>query len=150
MAGTATDPTIRLLTAVAAVCPIDGVDIGTFGNKATVTIHFNAAATTPQKTAAQNVVNTFDWSAAAQLAWQNLQARTAAVAVLTSDPSFQYKVSRAIALLTASWITQFYAAVAAATTLADLKTRVAALPDVSTPAKVLALVQAQISGGQAD
>lgn len=63
----------RLHAAVAAVCPIVGIGIGTPGDSATVKIAFAAAATGPQKTAAQAAVNAFDWSQAAEDAWEALQ-----------------------------------------------------------------------------
>jgi hypothetical protein len=59
----------RLHEEVAAVCPITGVSIGTLGVSASVIIDFALAATGPQQTAAQNVVDAFDWSEAAQEAW---------------------------------------------------------------------------------
>jgi len=50
---------------IRAVCPIDGVRVGDDNDRATWVCQFKAAATSPQRTAAQNVINTFDMSPAA-------------------------------------------------------------------------------------
>jgi hypothetical protein len=76
--------------------------------------------------------------------------RAAAKALLASDPTPDFKLDRAIILATVDelnalrqWITSFKAAMAAATTFADLKTRVAAL--ASTPDRTSVQVKAAIS-----
>lgn len=65
--------TARLHAAVAAVCPITGVSVGTPGVPASVTVHHAPEATPAQQTAAAGVVAGFDWSAAAQTAWERGQ-----------------------------------------------------------------------------
>ena len=58
---------LRLDEAIAAVCPIVGVAIK---NGAVDRIDFAPAATDQQKAAAQSVAASFDFSAAAQAAWE--------------------------------------------------------------------------------
>lgn len=69
----------RLHSLVAAVCPIAGVSVGTPGDSTTVRIDFDPVATPEQRTAALTVVDGFDWSDAAQAAWELGQARTKAL-----------------------------------------------------------------------
>lgn len=95
------------------------------------------------QSAADPIIAAFDDSDAAQLAWENLQARTTAQAQLDTDKSAALKISRAVAALTIDeintlrqWLVSFKTEVAAATNLADLKTRVATLPN--TPDRTLA------------
>lgn len=64
---------IRLQAILAALAPIDGVSIKTLGDAATVRIDFQAAATAPQRSAAQAALAAFDWSDAAQSAWDDAQ-----------------------------------------------------------------------------
>lgn len=67
------DKTERLHQTIAAVCPIDGVAVRTPGDSATVRIDFKASATNAQKTAAAAALTAFDWSDAAQVAWEAAQ-----------------------------------------------------------------------------
>lgn len=60
----------RLHQSVVAVCPIIGVAIGRKGVSASVRIDFTPEATPQQQTDAQSVVDAFDWSDAAQTAWE--------------------------------------------------------------------------------
>lgn len=60
----------RLYSTLSAVCPVDGVSILAAGG---VRIDYGSAATAPQKAAAQAAVASFDWSDAAQAAWEALQ-----------------------------------------------------------------------------
>lgn len=55
----------RLTESVAAVSPIDGVS----GSQGSIRVDFKPEATASQKSAAQSVVTSFDWSQAAQDAW---------------------------------------------------------------------------------
>jgi hypothetical protein len=50
----------RLHQAVAAVAPIDGVSIGNLSNRSTWVVSYQTGATPAQRTAGQNVINTFD------------------------------------------------------------------------------------------
>lgn len=91
--------TVRLHETVLAACPQTiSIDVGTIGNSATVT--FTApGATGPQLTAGQNAINAFDWSAAADTAWQNLKYRVSAKAIYTASPDDLAKILRAVALV---------------------------------------------------
>jgi hypothetical protein len=51
---------VALEDAVRAVCPIIGVSVGNWANRATWRVDFQPAATTPQRDAAANVIATFD------------------------------------------------------------------------------------------
>lgn len=68
-----------LHAAIAAVCPIDGVAIL---NPVThvVRIDFQPAATAPQRTAANNVVAAFDWTAGTQATRDAQAAKAGATA----------------------------------------------------------------------
>jgi hypothetical protein len=70
------DPSSRLHAAVAAVCPIRGVSVGAWtpGTPAAVSVQYDPAATQGQQTAAQTAVSAFDWTQAAQDAFDAQQA----------------------------------------------------------------------------
>ncbi|HWB13418.1 MAG TPA: hypothetical protein VG826_29605 [Pirellulales bacterium] len=68
----------RLHDALAAACPIDGVSVVTPGDNATVRIDYASSATDAQKTAAQSALASFDWSDAAQAAWELAQNQSQA------------------------------------------------------------------------
>lgn len=70
---------LRLHAAIAAVCPITGVSDGTPGDSATVRVDYDPGATTEQRAAAQAVVDGFDWSTEAQLAWERSRAVAQAI-----------------------------------------------------------------------
>lgn len=65
--------TARLDSTIRAVCPIDGVSVGTPGDPATVRIDYRPEATTQQRAAAVSALAAFDWSQAAQTAWEEDQ-----------------------------------------------------------------------------
>lgn len=85
---------------------------------------------------AQPTINAFDGSQAAQDAWLDDQNKTEAKAfmVVTTDLGKSYRAVADIMVDEVNslrgWITDFKAAVSAASSLADLKTRVAALPNL--------------------
>lgn len=117
-------------------------------------------APTTLQGAAQPFIDTFDDSPAAQAAAQNLQDRTTGSANLGgADTTPLYKVLRAEAAVLVDennvlreWLMAFQVQVAASTTLADLKTRVAtlsALPD-RTLAQAKTAIQAKITNGLVD
>jgi hypothetical protein len=86
--------------------------------------------------ACQPTIDAFDGSQAAQDAWQDDLNKSQAkkYMVLTTDLGKSYRSVAAIMVdelnSLRGWIMSFKAAVASATSLADLKTRVAALPDL--------------------
>jgi hypothetical protein len=77
----------RLHDSVIAVCPINGISIGTYGESATVRIDYSENATAEQRTAAQSAVAAFDWTAPAQSAWEQQQNRLGAAALMTDGGS---------------------------------------------------------------
>ncbi len=73
----------RLTEAIAAVAPVVGVS-GTVGTR----IDYAAEATAEQRAAAEAALAAFDWSDAAQAAWERGKRREAAVSLLnSSDPT---------------------------------------------------------------
>jgi hypothetical protein len=135
----------RLHDSVATVCPIISVHVPEIGNSSTVTISFDAAATLPQQTAAQNVVDTFDWSDAADVPFVNQSISEVAqkesdAAVKSVDDGVSKNGIRFERLCMATVLVALDAlnadrtaltamnnAVQAATSLADLKTRFASI-----------------------
>lgn len=138
----------------AAGIPIDGVS-GVQGN---IRIDFKPEATAQQRTDAQAIVAAFDWSAGAQTTWDNLQARSRAKELLASAEAYE-KLTRAVVLITLdeinnlrSWIASFKTEVAASTNLANLQSRVAALPNMParTITQLKTAIEAKIDAGTAD
>lgn len=85
--------TTRLLKAIQAVVPaVTDISIGTIGNSATVKVF-----PTNQQAVAQATINAFDWSAGAQTAFENTQARTLAGALVDTDKTAFLKLMRAVA-----------------------------------------------------
>lgn len=74
----------RLHESIESVCPIDGVSVGT---ERSVSIDFKPEATSDQRSAAQAVVGSFDWSESAQFHWEATRNIPAAAGLLQSaDP----------------------------------------------------------------
>jgi hypothetical protein len=147
-----------LESAIRSVCPIDGLALLDPGLH-TVRIDFTATATAQQRSDAQAVVSGFDWTPAAQATRTTSVERANATALITSGTADRDKALRATAAvaideinLVREWIVSFKAAVAASTNLANLQTRVAALPDL--PDRTLAQAKtawtAKISSGVVD
>lgn len=129
MAVTRRDVGRRLKEAVEAVVPGTQVSIGAFGDSASV-------RTTPAATpAVQAVIDAFDWSDAAQDLWEHSKQRAAAKAAIDKVDDLERLVRAVVKRVVsednrfADWITQFKAATAASSTLANFKSGVAALPD---------------------
>lgn len=117
-------------------------------------VSWDTAALGTQPTAQQLAAVTAQQIAA----YYTAQQRAAADGLL-SDPAGPSKLQRAAVLALVDylnalegWISSFTAAVAAATSLSNLQTRVAALsvPPAITAANAKAAVQAKINGGAAD
>jgi hypothetical protein len=149
----------RLHATTAAVCPIIGVSVPTVGTSVGVTFTVDASATAAQITAAQNNINAFDWSDPADASWKNLQDRSSAINIYSTLTHDQAKLYRAVMLVAVDelnilrqWLTSFKAAVAAATSLADLQTRVAALPATPdrTPTQAVNAITNKINSGTVD
>ncbi len=105
---------------------------------------------------AQATINAFDGSQAAQDAWNAIPQDRKDAVLLINLTNPQARAYRAIAALAIDeintlreWIVSFQAAVAAATSLANLQTRVAALPNL--PDRTLAQAKiafiAKVNGG---
>lgn len=83
MVDTASSRTLARLHAILqAVAPLDGVAVGSAGDVATVRIDFGPGVTQGQRDAAAAALATFDWSPAAQAAW-DLQQHQAVLGVQT-------------------------------------------------------------------
>lgn len=83
----------RLNRVLSALAPITSVSVPTIGTSVGVVIQFNGA-TGAQQTAANNALAAFDWSDAAQAAWQTDQDRAGAIAAFLLDTSASSKVLR--------------------------------------------------------
>ena len=143
----------RMRDAILTVAAITSVSIGTHGVSASVIV-----GPASRQATAQPVIDAFDWSQAAQDAYDNVRARTRATN-LTSNPISEMKAQRAFALVSLdevnvlrAWLASFKTEVAAAATLADLKIRVATLPatPARTPAQLKTAVNNKIAAGEAD
>lgn len=140
---TSLELTIRLDSDIrAASIAIDGISgVVSPYNPASVIV-----SPTSMQPAAQPIINAFDPSQAAQDAWQAEQDEsTANTFMVVLDPhSRSYRAVAAIMVdelnSIREWIVSFKSVVAAATTLSDLKTRVATLPDL--PDRTLAQAKA--------
>lgn len=111
------------------------------------------------QTAAQPIIDAFDDSDAAQLLFENQQNRTQANALIDFDKTALLKIARAEAAVLVDeinslrqWLVSFKAQVALATSLANLQTRVAALPDMPdrTLAQAKTAIKNKIDGGTVD
>jgi len=72
----------RLHESIARVCPLIGVS-AVENSASAVVLVYDDPTTTSQRLAAQSLVDAFDWSDAAQVAWERDQARAAAKDRLT-------------------------------------------------------------------
>lgn len=136
MAETLPVHTERLYGALIAACPIESLSVNT--DSQTATFVPAAGASGAQIAAGNAVIAGFDWSVAAYNAWRLAKLKQQAETALDNATDRLEQVDRAIALTVLhdvdtplrEWITQFKAAVAASTSLANLQTRVAALPNM--------------------
>lgn len=139
---TSLDLTLRLDSDIRASVAIDGIS-GVVSPYDPVTVRVSPPNL---QTAAQPIIDAFDGSQAAQDTWQAEENEsTANTFMLALDPNS--RAYRAVAGIMVDeinalrdWITSLKAAVASATTLADLKNRVAALDDL--PDRTLAQAKA--------
>lgn len=144
----------RLSESVRAACPVLVVRVGRRADRSTWTFDPDPSATAQQVAAAQAVIDSFADTDAAQAAWEASAAKAAASDGYDGTGA-EYRLVRAVAKLAVDeinalrqWVTAFKAAVAAASSLADLKTRVAALPNVPdrTYAQARTAVQNLVNG----
>jgi hypothetical protein len=136
------------------------VEILTAAGKSFVSTSINGDTITVQSAdpTAQAVLDAVDWSAEAHAAWQLLRMRRHATEHLDAAQK-EAAILRALAMivldennLLRDWITQFQAATAAATNLANLQTRVAALPSVPqrTAVQLRDAIKKQVTDGNVD
>jgi len=145
---------LRLLEAVRGAAPL--VQDVSFSEGLSASVQVRPSS---EQAAAQATIDAFDWSAAAHAAWQNLQDRTTAKTKVNTDVDYEAKALRALVAVLLDevnalrqWLASFKVEVAAATNLADLKTRVATLP--ATPDRTLAQAKTailnKVDGGTVD
>ena len=127
----------RLTETIAAVCPIHGVS-GTTNTR----IDYRDEATAEQRTAARAALAAFDWSDAAHDAWEFAQRKQSSIDVLgTSKDVLIVALRGVIEALVGElnkqkiWNASLKTAVANAATLAQLKTNIATLNNVTPISK---------------
>ncbi len=116
-----------------AALSVDGISgVVSPYNPATVVVYPSNLQATAQAT-----INAFDGSQAAQDAWNTIPSAQKQAVLLINLLDANSRAYRAVAALAVDeintlreWIVSFQAAVAAATSLANLQTRVAALPNL--------------------
>lgn len=116
-------------------------------------VDYAATATPQQRADAAAVVAAFDWSAAADAAWLVEQERTAAADGIDAPTNDVARLLRALALMVLDEFNlhalrqaQLHAAIAAATSLADFKTRAATVPALPqrTAEQLIAAIKAKL------
>lgn len=147
----------RIQSTLEAACPIDGFSFDEETQSIT-NILFKVSSTAQQRTNATNAAASFDWSPAAQIAWQTLQDRSALLlSIIPQD--LPAKRSRALMLLLldelnlhALKINAILDAVDGAASLAALKTAVALIPDypARTKQQLLTALTSIINAGGVD
>ena len=127
--------TERLYESILAVCPIGSLNVNT--DTQGVVFVAGAGATAPQIAAANAVIAAFDWSLAAYNTWLVNKVRQRAKDALDAALERENRIDRAIAQIMLQevnnlrqWMMDFKAQTALATNLANLQTRVAALPNL--------------------
>ena len=136
----------RLLEQITLVCPVDSVQIISEGN---AVIQYASAATQQQRDAADSALAAFDWSQAAYDAWEAIKLRALAKQFQDDQQAQNVALRVTVKLLVdelnvlRQWLTSFKAETAAATSLADLKARVATLPN--TPDRTYAQAKTAIN-----
>jgi hypothetical protein len=154
----------RLHSSIIAVCPIDGVSLAAGKNLATnppataadVTVQYDPSATSDQQQAAESVLASFDWSTAAQAAWETSQNQTQAGTLLADTDALPIAV-RALgqACLTvdnglAAAIGQLITAVQQLASAANQNVTLPEAPPQLTLAQAQANVASIISSGAAN
>lgn len=145
------DHALRLAYELNKVCPMTGCSLQGFEPA--------PSATPEQIAAAQSVFNAFTQSDVAYEQWLVTRLREQAQFALSNAKSDAFAVDRALALIVLqevntlrTWLRDFKAATAAATNLANLQTRVAALPNTPdyTPAQLMNAIKGKLADGSAD
>ena len=150
---------VRFQEWIVSSCPVVGVSIGTYGNLATYSFTPSGSATAQQITNGTNRKATFDVSQAAYDDWiTTVVTRKLAITYVDANDGWA-KLIRAVLITILDelnnirgWIAAFKAQTALATNLANLQTRVAALPDMPdrTVAQGKQAVKDEINSGGGD
>lgn len=148
----------HLHAAIEAVCPIRSVHVDRDGPPLVASFVPTPAATPAQIAAAQLVLETFDSSEAAEDARENLRLRSRAVNIVNGKDAHHRLVRATAAVLIdelnliRQWLVSFKAQVALASNLADLKTRVATLPNMPdrTLAQAKTAIENKLNSGTVD
>jgi len=139
-------------TLASAGVPVDRVT----GEGPAVVVSYQAWATQAQQTAGAAIVAAFDWSDAAQQAWEASRAKDNAAGLFVSGDLAALVVRAVVGLTIAElndirqWVAAFKVQTAAATSLANLQARVAtlpAMPDRSVPQARDAIAARIAAGG---
>lgn len=111
------------------------------------------------QSAAQPIIDAFDDSDAAQLAYENLQARTGAITAINVDKGVSFKLFRAVIgivldefNLHAAKINAILTAIDNGTTLAQVKTNIAAIADhpTRTQQQLITAIENKLNSGTVD
>ena len=122
-------------------------------------IVFQASATQQQRTAAQTLVDSFDWSAAIDRAWRAAKQKGLDARFVDASSVTEARALRALVLVLIDelndlqqWIAAFKSQTAAATNLANFQSRVAGLPAMAdrTAAQARIAIRNKINAGDAD
>lgn len=145
------DHALRLADEIAKVCPWVECSLNGF---------VPAPSATPEQIAAGNsVFNSFVQDESLYDQWLVLKFREKAQTALDNTKSEAFAVDRALALIVLreinglrTWLRDFKSAVAAATNLANLQSRVAALPSTPnyTQRQLMDAIKAKLADGSAD
>lgn len=145
------DHALRLADEIAKVCPWVECSLNGF---------VPAPSATPEQIAAGNVVfNSFVQDEALYDQWLVANFRKKAQAALYNTKTEAFAVDRALALILLrevnnlrTWLRDFKAAVAASTNLANLQSRVAALPNTPdyTQQQLMDAIKTKLADGSAD
>jgi hypothetical protein len=136
--------------AAAILAPVASIAIVERG---TARIDFNDTATEQERSAANAALLAFDWSPEADLAWLELKQKADAGLVFEDPKEPERRVLLALVRAIvdefnrhATFESQMLSAIAAATSLADLKTRVDTISAVPqrTPAAVVGAIKANL------
>lgn len=139
----------RLHDTIESVCPIDGVSVGNWGQAGTVRIDFDPTATDQQKSAAQQALASFDWSDAAEAAWEAAQNTSQTIGNLSAtDPVPRAARAGCIALMASLDECRVKLNEIITTVNSKLGTSITTLAVGDTVEQALATVQAMIEAGQ--
>lgn len=148
----------RLHADIAAVCPIVGVAVPTLGTSVGARIDYDPSATAPQRAAADAVLAAFDWTPALDAVYEARQAKAKASDFYDRAQTAQAEITDRVVIafaqlvlerfnFTAGKFNDLQAAIAAASSLADFKTRAAAVGNIGilTQKQLVDAIKAKIA-----